>query len=131
VFFHLIILLVAGVPACLAYAGVGGERFRVVAGTINLALAFLTTVMAAAELMTKPPAEAALATGFLSVVLAVTAAALRSPRDRAATAGSRELYGGSQPVSPPYPAQPYLGMPPAPGGQQGPPGTSPQSWPGK
>ncbi|MCW2898715.1 MAG: hypothetical protein JWO67_980 [Streptosporangiaceae bacterium] len=122
----LVIAVLAGVPACVAYAGKGGERFRSIVGTIHLALAFIVACAAAAEMLADPPAPTAVATGLLSVVLAVTALALR-PSSGGGTAhdGSQDRRGTAQAVPQPHSGQwatpPHPGMPPTPGAPPQPP----------
>lgn len=138
----LLIALLAGVPACIAYAGRGGRRFRSIVGTINLALAFLTAFAAETQMAADPPVKTAVATGLLSVVLAVTAVAIR-PSDEGGTKpadGGLQDPRGTAEAGAPQPGQwaapPHPGMPPVPGQGGGPgappaPGVPPrqQPWP--
>ncbi len=142
-FEYLLVLLVGGVPACVAYIVRGRGRFRSIAGTINLALAFLIAAVAAAQLMADPPVRTAMASGFISIVLAVAAVALRLPDPAdgdpapARTPQQQEPQQAPQMMQQPYPAQwaapQHPGMPgaphPAPNPAASPGGTPPQqSW---
>jgi hypothetical protein len=127
---YLFILLVAGVPACIAYLGRGSRRFRAVVGAVNLALAFLVAAVAAAQLMADPPVKTAMASGFISVVLAVTALALRLPPDTDPVGGVSPPQGNAQVAQQPYPAPwgapPQHNVPGIPGQGSAPGGAPPQ-----
>jgi hypothetical protein len=107
-------------------------EFRSIVGTIHLALAFLVAFVAAVQMAADPPVRTAIATGLLSVVLALTAIALRPSTDGAAGDGNRDRQDAAQSGQRPYPAQwaapPHQGMPPAPG-QSGPFGGAPPQQP--
>ncbi|WP_214413819.1 hypothetical protein [Sphaerisporangium fuscum] len=112
-FEYLLILLVAGLPACIALVG-GSPRFRSIVGAINLGLAFIMVSVTAMQLAHDPPVSTAMASGFMSVVLAVTAVVLRLSPD---TAGNKEA---AQVARPPYPAPSQQGA-----GHGGVPGVAP------
>jgi hypothetical protein len=122
---YLLIILAGGVPACVAYTGKGGHRFRTIAGTINLLLAFLVVLVAAGQLAADPPVSTAMASGFAAVVLALTAVALRISPDSPPAHGHRTPQAATQAGQQPYQAQ-WAAPPQHPGmaapGQGGAPG---------
>lgn len=130
---YLFAALVAGLPACIAYLGGGGHRFRSIVGTINLALAFLVAIGTAAQLMNDPPARSAMASGFLSIILAVTAVAVRLSPDPSPAGNRRAPQGTAQTAQQTHPGQwtapHHPGVPAAPGLGGAPGEVSPQPQP--
>jgi hypothetical protein len=120
-----IIGVLAGVPACVAYAVRGNTRLRTIVGTIHLALAFLTALAAATQASADPPKPAAIPTGLLAVVFAVTAIAIRPAHDPARTSEAAPQGGFQDPTALAPPPQHARGWSPQTAGAQPPPGPQP------